>query len=309
MKKLMSIVLGLFSSAVAFAGDSGAAAKSFWSDPVEDPMFPLYVVSAFVLIVLVLVIAVIFYMLRILNLFVQQSEEKKAFALGVAYKPKPSPWNRFWERINATVPLEKEDTIELDHNFDGIKELDNHLPPWWKWLFYGTIGWALIYIIVFHVTSSLPLSRQEYDEEIASANETIAKLKASQPAVSIDESSLSYTKDATHIERGKNIFISNCASCHKENGAGGVGPNLTDDYWLHGGGIKNIYSTIKNGVPEKGMISWGPVLKPEEIRDAAFYVMSLKGTNPLGAKAPQGELAKPENPSLKTDTLKTQASL
>ena len=308
MKKLIIIAFGLLSSLAVFAEES-APIKGFWSDPIEDTMFPLYVASLFVFVVLILVVIVAFYMLRILNLFIQQGAEASARKMGLTYKPTPSRWSSFWEKINATVPMERENSIELDHNYDGIKELDNHLPPWWKGLFYGTIGWSVIYIITFHVTDSLPLSGQEYNQEIAVANENMAKLKASQPSVSIDEGTLVYTEDATRIENGKKIFIGNCASCHKENGGGGVGPNLTDEYWLHGSGIKNIYSTIKNGVPEKGMISWGPVLKPEEIRDAAFYVMSLKGTNPPGAKAPQGELTIPEKSSPQADSLKAQASL
>ncbi len=309
MKKLFLLLFGLSITTITSAQEV-TPVKGFWSDPFSDPMFPLYVVTSLVVIVLVLVMVVVFYMLRTINIFIQKETEHKAVTLGQIYKPAPSVWNHFWERMNAVVPIEKEETIQLDHNFDGIKELDNHLPPWWKWLFYGTIGWGIIYLIVFHVTYSLPLSHQEYDEEVAVAQEHLLKLRASQPAIAIDERTLTFTNDAALIASGKKIFTSNCASCHKENGGGSVGPNLTDEYWLHGGEVKDIYATIKNGVPEKGMISWAPVLKPDEIRDAAFYIMSLRGTKPAGAKSPQGDLLKSEKSTpVKQDSVKAQASL
>jgi cytochrome c oxidase cbb3-type subunit III len=306
MKKVALSIITMLSTVLLYAQET-APLKKFWDDPISDPLFPLYVVTSFVVVVIVLVLFVAFYMLRILNMFVQKTAEEKAAKLGVAYAPQPSAWQRLWSKINASVPLEKEESIELDHNYDGIKELDNHLPPWWKWLFYGTISWAIVYLIVYHVMTYLPLSLQEYQNEVAVAKESQLKFKASQPVTTIDEAKLEYANDAVTIERGKTIFNGNCGSCHKNDGGGNIGPNLTDEYWLHGGGIKNIFSTIKIGVPDKGMISWAPVLKPEEIRDVAFYVMSLKGTNPPGAKGPQGALHT-EDAMIKTDSIK-QASL
>lgn len=309
MKKLFLGLFGLAVTIATSAQETATSVKGFWRDPIGDPMFSLYIVGSLVLTVLILVMVVVFYMLRTINIFIQKEVEGNATALGKIYKPAPSLWVRFWENINAIVPLEKEETIQLDHNFDGIRELDNHLPPWWKWLFYGTIGWGIIYLIAFHLTNSLPLSIQEYDQELAIAREHLSALRASQPAIAIDERTLTFTNDAAFIENGKKIFTGNCASCHKENGAGGVGPNLTDEYWLHGGEVKDVYATIKNGVPEKGMISWAPILKPDEIRDAAFYIMSLKGTKPTGAKAPQGELFNTDAKPVKQDSVKVQASL
>ncbi|NBW39228.1 MAG: cytochrome oxidase subunit III, partial [Cytophagia bacterium] len=132
----------------------------------------------------------------------------------------------------------------------------NHLPPWWKWLFYGTIAWSVVYLVVYHITDSVPLQQEEYNNEVALADEQIRKIRAAEPVAAIDEAALTYTADAELISKGALVFKNNCVSCHKEKGEGSIGPNLTDEYWLHGGSIQNIFATIKNGVPEKGMIAW-----------------------------------------------------
>jgi cytochrome c oxidase cbb3-type subunit 3 len=212
--------------------------------------------------------------------------------------------------MNASVPLEQEKDIELDHSYDGIKELDNHLPPWWKWLFYGTIGWSAVYLFVFHISSMLPLSTDEYQQEVALAEEQARQLKASRPVQEIDENTLAFSLDSISlIASGKIVFTdNNCASCHRNDGGGNtIGPNLTDPYWLHGGHVKSVFSTIRNGVVDKGMPAWGRSLSPQQVRDVAFYVLSLQGTNPANAKAPQGELYKVSE--LKSDSTKIQASL
>jgi cytochrome c oxidase cbb3-type subunit 3 len=271
-----------------------ATTKTFWDDPVNHPMTPFYLVIALVAIVTILILVVAIMLLNVLNMFVRKAAEERAAKLGIPYVPEPSWWQKLDRKLTDAVPLEKEETVLLDHNYDGIKELDNHLPPWWKWLFYGTIGWSAVYLVVYHITDSMPLSDQEYQNEVAVASEKLNKLRASQPVAAIDEAGLTYTADEALILKGKSIYISNCASCHKNAGEGGIGPNLTDEFWIHGGGIKNIYATVKNGVPEKGMISWKPILKPEEMRDVAYYILSIQGTNPPNAKAPQGTIWKEE---------------
>lgn len=280
------------------------------ADPLNHPMLPYYLLFALMLVSLILVVAVALYIIRVLNLLTEQTKKAKAEKLGLVYKPSPGWWQRLAQKINASVPVEQEKNIELDHSYDGIKELDNHLPPWWKWLFYGTIGWAAVYIFVFHFSNSLPLSQEEYENEIAQADEQSRKLKATQPEASIDENNLQYTADAVIIEKGKAVFNSNpCGSCHRGDGGGNtIGPNLTDEYWIHGGDIKNVFNTIKNGAVDKGMPAWGKVMSPQDVRDVAFYILSLQGTNPPDAKAPQGEVFK-QTTSIKSDTTKTQASL
>jgi len=308
MKKLFILLLSLGSGSVVF-GQDAAATPGFWDDPFNNPLTPLYLVTALVFVVIVLVMIVALYLLRILNVLVSQTERERVERLGLVYKPQPSMWEKLWQSANEFVPVEQEKKIELDHNYDGIKELDNHLPPWWKWLFYGTIGWSAVYLVLYHVSGTLPLSGEEYDIEVAYAQEEIQRLKAAKPQEAIDESTLAFSNDVAIIANGRAVFISNnCASCHRADGGGNtIGPNLTDGYWIHGGDVKNIFKTVKDGVVEKGMPAWGKVMSPQDVRDVTFYVMSLKGTNPPDAKAPQGDLFKPE--PAKTDSTKLQASL
>lgn len=310
MKRLAISFIVLLLSVSAFAQESPVAQKGFWEDPFGHPMTPLYLVSAFAFIVVILVALVAIYMIRVLNMLTIQSEKERAQRSGVPYVPKPTWWSRFSQSMNASVSVEQEKAIELDHNYDGIKELDNHLPPWWKWLFYGTIGWAAVYLFVFHISSSLPLQSDEYQSELAQAEEQARKLKASQPVQEIDENSLAFSPDsAAFIANGKTVFmINNCGSCHRADGGGNtIGPNLTDEYWLHGGHIKNVFTTVRNGVVEKGMPAWGKALSPQQVRDVTFYILSLQGSKPENAKKPQGEVYKTE--MIKADTTRAQASL
>lgn len=303
MRTIASTAFLLLISASAFAQDAPVE-TSFWRDPLADPLFPLYVVTGFVFLTAFLVIAVAIYMLQVLNVFIRKAAEERAEKLGIKLEVKPSAWAKFWAQINAFRPAEKEADIMLDHNYDGIRELDNHLPPWWKWLLYGSIVWAAIYMVVYHVTGSLPLMEAEYQNEVALANEQKAKLLAANPPLTIDENTLEYTPDDEIIQKGRKVFVTNCASCHLADGQGSIGPNLTDDYWLHGGSVKDVYAVIKNGVPDKGMISWAPVLSAEQMRDVTFYIMSIRGTNPPNPKAPQGELYK-EEVTVEQDSVKT----
>jgi cytochrome c oxidase cbb3-type subunit III len=301
MKKVFSIITLLFISGGVLAQE--APAKTFMSDPFSDPLFPLYAVFTFMFVVALMVVLVALYILKVLNLFVRKAAEERAAKLGIVYVPEPSAWSKFWNWINDMKPVEKEAEILLDHNYDGIKELDNHLPPWWKWLFYGTIVWGAVYLVVYHWSDSLPLQDEEYQNAVAEAEAQRAKFLATQPVVVIDENALAYEANEDIIKKGKQVYAINCASCHNAQGQGGIGPNLTDEYWLHGGSIKSIYATIKNGVQEKGMIPWAPVLSPEQMRDVSFYIMSLKGTNPPDPKAPQGEIYVEEAASIKADSV------
>lgn len=197
----------------------------------------------------------------------------------------------WWKSLTGAVPLEKEEVILLSHNYDGIRELDNHLPPWWKYLFYATIVFSIFYMLDYHVWKSSPLQEDEYLQEVSVAEKQIEAFQAKN-ANSIDESSVKLlVTDTKAVAKGKEVFAGNCVACHGALGEGGVGPNLTDEYWLHGGTVKDIFKTIKNGVPEKGMISWKATLKPNQMQDVANYILSLVGTNPPNGKAPQGEKA------------------
>jgi cbb3-type cytochrome c oxidase subunit III len=167
---------------------------------------------------------------------------------------------------------------ELDHDFDGIHELDNRIPPWFTYLFAGTIVFGGVYLLDYHVFGTSRLSAAEYNEEVSAADVQRRILIASEGQ--IDETRLVVLKDGASLARGGENFQKYCISCHGVKGQGVVGPNLTDRYWIHGGGIKNVYSTIKNGVPAKGMISWQLVFTPKQIQELASYVLSLGGRIP-----------------------------
>jgi cytochrome c oxidase cbb3-type subunit 3 len=290
-------------------GGAGVAeAQTAAPASADNSLMLFYVVVGFVFITALLVLAVATYMLQVLNVLAKREEVAKAEATGKVYQPEPSLWARFWQYINDFTPVEKEAAVVLDHNYDGIRELDNHLPPWWKWLLYGTIVWSVFYLVAYHVTDTLPLSDAEYDNEVALANEQVKKLKAASPAVEIDENNVPLSMDAALLADGKKTFLGTCASCHRPDGGGDIGPNLTDEYWKHGGGINEIYKVVKNGVTGTNMIAWGASMSPQAMVNVSNYVLSLQGTNPANPKKPEGELVKPTAPAV-ADSTKTQALL
>lgn len=288
MKKFMFTLIAMTVSSATWAQ---GVPVGFMDDPVNHPMTPIYVVGVLILVVLVLIMVIAIYLLRVINMLTQQALRVKAEQADVPYTTPKSYWVTWWEKINAVVPVEKEKDIELDHDFDGIRELDNHLPPWWKWLFYGTMVWAVIYLFVFHVYHWLPLSVAEYENEVARAEEQKRRIEAMQPVAAIDLDKLEFIDDPAMIEKGKSVFLNlNCGSCHRNDGGGNaIGPNLTDAYWLHGGSARDIYVTVRDGVVEKGMPAWGKAISATDVRDVTFFIMSLQGSNPPDAKAPQGE--------------------
>lgn len=308
MKKILSIfmlITGLATS--GYSQTTADASASVW----DDPMLTFYVAIGFIFIVVLLVLLVALYMLQVIKVMTRQAAQERATKLGVEYKEEPSMWAKLWNQSNDFVPVEKEADIMLDHNYDGIRELDNHLPPWWKWLFYFTIGWSLVYLVFYHITDTLPLSGQEYQNEVALAQEQAQKLKASNPVAAIDETNVTLLTDAAALADGKQTFMNNCASCHRQDGGGDIGPNLTDEYWLHGGTIKDVFKTVRHGVQGTNMIAWEGFISPEKMQNVSSYVLSLKGTNPANPKKPQGDLFKATAPldSVKVDSVKVQASL
>ncbi|WP_256009700.1 cbb3-type cytochrome c oxidase N-terminal domain-containing protein [Desertivirga xinjiangensis] len=193
-----------------------------------------------------------------------------------------------WTKILGLKPLSEEKDILLEHQFDGIAELDNPTPAWFMWLFYGTIALAFGYMLTYHVFDWAPLQDEEYALEVQEA-EAARKEYLSKAANLIDENTVKESSEASVITSGQAIYNSNCVACHGDRGQGVVGPNLTDEYWLHGGSVNAIFKTIKYGIPEKGMISWEKTLTPKQISEVTNFIHSLKGSNPANAKAPQGE--------------------
>jgi len=220
---------------------------------------------------------------------------------------KESVLETWYKRMTGTIPIEKEEDIMLDHNYDGIRELDNKLPPWWVAMFYITIAFAFVYFGYFHLSDYGMGSKETYESEMVAAKEAVKVYLASQ-AVQVDETNVTALTDESAIALGKSIFTANCVACHGTNGEGGVGPNFSDAYWLHGGDIKDIFKTIKYGVPEKGMISWKSQLRAEDMQKVASYILTFQGTNPPNGKAPEGELYVPAQ-AAEPDSLETQMSM
>jgi cytochrome c oxidase cbb3-type subunit 3 len=205
------------------------------------------------------------------------------------------------------IPIEHEVDALLEHNYDGIRELDNALPPWWKYGFIITIGFAFLYLLNFHVLGNGKNPVEEYAVEMANAK-MAKELYESNNKDKIDEANVPMA-EADGIKRGKEHFLANCIACHGSKGEGGAGPNLTDNYWLHKGSLNDIYYSLKVGFSDKGMQSWALKFNPKEMSEIASFVKTLQGTNPPGAKASQGDLFEITLPkdSLKTiqqDTLK-----
>jgi cytochrome c oxidase cbb3-type subunit III len=211
---------------------------------------------------------------------------------GAAQVKAPSWVDNLMKRLTRQVEIEKEQDVLMHHEYDGIRELDNVLPPWWVWLFYGSIIWSVVYLVNVHVIDIWPDQKTEYTNEMAQAKADVDAYMATLTNT-VDENNVTVLTDPGALANGASLFTQFCTPCHGADAAGSetsVGPNLTDAYWIHGGGVKNIFKTIKYGVAEKGMISWKAQLQPAEMAALASYILNLQGSGSPAQKAPQGEL-------------------
>jgi cytochrome c oxidase cbb3-type subunit III len=287
--KVASIVLICFFSSGLFAQDTNTAAPQVVSDTIGG----LAKTSFYALITVVgLELLIIVWMLWFLRSLIA-----KEYAIAVvsvtqeAAYIKENTWKKWWVKINNFRSLNEEQDIDLGHDYDNIRELDNKLPPWWLYGFYACIVFAGIYLWRYHVSHTAPLSIQEYEISVAKAEEEKAD-NLKQAGNSVDENTVKLLTAATDIDAGKKIFTGTCAPCHAADGGGIVGPNLTDDYWLHGGKINDIFKTIKYGVPEKGMQPWKSTFSPIQIAQLASFIKSIHGTKVANPKEPQGDIFK-----------------
>jgi len=287
VKKGLSMVLG-FLSVLKISAQNAASAVTpniaiDWSITGNRLNFLLLAVIS-------IEVLVMFYFLRWLRVLVLPVLAKKEMVKTA------SKTNRWWDRFNQSVSIEKEADVQLDHDYDGIKELDNSLPPWWIYGFYFTILFAGVYMYRYHISKSAPLQVEELAvEKVQAEKEKIAFM--ANMANSVDESSIAYQPTPDLLSEGKAIFVKNCVSCHGPEAQGAsIGPNLTDEYWIHKGGIKDIFKTIKNGVQEKGMIPWGQQLSNTQMAAVATFIKSLQDSHPENPKAPQGEKYEEESP-------------
>ena len=277
-------------------------ALEYFIDSGDRPAFIKFpVVSIFLFVFLFLLVAIEITSSAIDNVtyHLLTEEQKKQLDEAVAISIQDSVWyQKMMKLLTRSVPIENEGQLMLDHDYDGIKELDNTLPPWWVYLFYGTIIFAVIYLVRFEIMGA-DNQEMELKKEMAQAKVDIEEYLKSAPDL-MNEESVTLLTDASSLAEGKAIFVANCVACHRPDGGGQIGPNLTDEHWILGGGIKNIFHTLEHGGRDgKGMISWKGTLKPKEMQKVSSYVLSLRGSNPKEPKAPEGEIW--VDPASKTD--------
>lgn len=278
--KALLFVTAILIAVPAVAGGEVKGSHTAFRESVADIAF--YTLIAIIFLELI-VIGVLLYHLTLLLRF------KEEPLVIVTAKHKPALY--WFEKWNRFVAPEKEYTIDMGHEYDGIRELDNRLPPWWLYGFYLSIIFSVIYLWHFHVSGAGLSSAEEFRIAMEKAKiDQEAYLK--KAANSVDETSVEFISDAGQLAAGKTVFLVNCAACHGRQGEGGVGPNLTDAYWLHGGTVRDIFKVVKYGVPEKGMKSWKDDFSPSQMAQVSSYIKTLEGTNPPGAKAQQGNLLK-----------------
>ncbi|MFI5130954.1 MAG: cbb3-type cytochrome c oxidase N-terminal domain-containing protein [Chitinophagales bacterium] len=262
-----------------------------------------YVMASVIFLELILIIILLINIRFLLKLEKEKVETSIIKIQTAAERKSRLSW---WDKFNKFRPVTQESELDLGHDYDGIRELNNRLPPWWIYGFYLTIIIAGIYFWRYHVSHTAPSSKEEFEISMTNGDrkvEQYLKMKGDN----VDENTVTLLTGAEDIAAGKAIFNNpqNCITCHREDAGGNVGPNLTDDYWLYGGNIKEIFKIIKYGT-NKGMRSWKDDLSAKQMAQVAGYIKSLHGTNPLNPKEHQGELyneepiAKPAGDSIKT---------
>ena len=266
----------------------------YFIDSGEQPAFIKYpAVMLFLLLVLLLLIGIEAIVGALENVMIQ-SLDKEAKERFLKEKESSNKLLTLYKKLTGNKPIEEEGEIILDHNYDGIKELDNNLPPWWLYAFYASIVFAVIYNVRYDILDG-PDQADEIAAEYADANKAIEEYKKTAKDL-VDFETVTLLTDASDMDAGKKIFEANCVACHMADGGGGIGPNLTDENWILGGGIKNVFKTISEGGRDgKGMISWKSTLKPSEMQQVGSYLLTFQGTTPANPKAPEGDIWKDES--------------
>ncbi len=254
---------------------------------MEQPIIMLFLVL--VLLILIAVEAIVSSMDNILYQSLDD-EAKARYNTQKTSTPKFITWTQeTYIKLLGSKAVEEEHEIILDHNYDGIRELDNNLPPWWVYSFYISIIFAVVYLVRYHVLDG-ENQVDELNTEYAEAKIALEEYKRTAKDL-VDINTVILLTDAADLSAGKVIFEENCVACHMADGGGGIGPNLTDKYWILGGGIKNVFRTISEGGRNgKGMISWKQSLKPAEMAQVSSYLLQFEGTTPAKPKAAEGEI-------------------
>lgn len=260
--------------------------KSWISTMMESEQGQLMLIIGGLLLLLILLLLVMIILLAKTASIVISRDKKESVSWIKQFKQR-------WI-TGKLKPVGQESDMLLDHNYDGIQEMDYGMPPWLRYIFIGTFLFAVFYVPAFLIYDIIPDQKTELAQEIQHAA-LVAEARAKAGIMSITAETAQFSTDASVIETGNAIFQKNCSVCHAKDGGGGVGPNLTDDYWLHGNDIKSVFTTVSEGVPSKGMIPWKGKLNPKDIQDVSNYILSLVGTVPASPKEPQGEEMKRAN--------------
>jgi len=268
------------------------AALEYFIDSGDRPAFikfPMVALFLGVFLFLLIAIEIVIDAVDKVTYHLLTDEQKKQLAEAQSVSFTESKWyQNIVSKLTSSKEIEREEDIMLDHDYDGIKELDNVLPPWWVYLFYGTIIFAAVYLVRFHIIGDYTQA-EEFNKEGELAELEKSKLPK-DAAEEVSYETVVVLTDATSLAKGKEIFTNACAACHKVDGGGLVGPNLTDKHWINGGGIKNIFKLISEGSKNNpSMVAWKSNLSSKDIQSVASYIMTLEGTNPPDAKAAEGE--------------------
>jgi cytochrome c oxidase cbb3-type subunit 3 len=272
--KVLSVMLLIGAS--LFASSSFALSTSIPGD-IQDESMSLYVEKSdvyWLMLINILLLSVIFFLKR---------RAKKYFRMATnrsASDEAAKSLNKMFD----IVPIEQEDKILMEHEYDGIRELDNNLPPWWVWGFYATIAFSVIYILIYHVFGTSDLQIKEYEKSVQKAEIEVKEYLAKN-ALNIDETNATQLTDPAAIKEGEGIFQANCAVCHNSKGEGNIGPNLTDKNWIYGFDVKDLFGVIKKGT-SNGMPEHGSKLNPVQIQKVASFILQLPDAE---GKAPQGD--------------------
>ncbi len=293
--KALLLLIGLSLPAISMAASASqeVAEKAIEFTPTNGMILAAFIIDLILLYFL-------FYLRNMLNSLINVDKSEAELA-----KETQEATDRWSKVLTDRVSMDEEGSILMDHDYDGIQELDNNLPPWWKWGFYASIVFAVIYLFNYHVVGWGDLQYTEYAKDSLQSEIEKAAYLESQ-AMSVDENSVTLMTEIGDLASGENLYSQYCVACHMDKGQGNIGPNLTDDYWIHGGSIQEVFSVIKYGA-QNGMKSWQDELNPIQMQQVASYVMSLELVAPPEGKDPQGDLVAPmeEAPAAETDS--TQA--
>ena len=271
-----TVMLSNSSFALTFSAPGESTEPTPWLKVENSDIYFLVVIN-------IILLGIIVYLKSMFNKLValvktEKQKEKEVVA---------APLKKINQVLTDVVPIEEEHKILLDHEYDGIRELDNNLPPWWVWGFFATIVFAIIYLFNYHIFETGDLQYKAYEKEMKKADAEV-KAYLSKMAMNVDETNVTLLTEGGEIAKGKALFDANCVACHNSKGEGNIGPNLTDKNWIYGFDIKEVFKTIKLGTAN-GMPEHNSKFNPIQLQQVASYVLNLPETK---GKAPQGDIVK-----------------